>query len=255
MHYYKHSITDYRADTGHLSLLEHGVYRQLMDSYYLDEKPIETQLVMRRLKIKSEEEKIAFENILSDFFEASECGNFYLHKRIDQEVNSYQGNADKNRENGKKGGRPRKSKGSDDHPKPIKPKKTQPVIDKNPSESEKNPNQEPLTINQKPNKNNKKEIIIPDFINRKAWLEWVDYRKKHKTAVTQAAAKKQFNVLKDYPPEVQAEIIDSSIQNDYQGLFRPKAGGQNEKSNRPAEPNRSILSEATTGERRNDWAY
>jgi len=40
LHYYTFNIGDYRRDTGHLSLLEHGIYRQLIDSYYLSEKPI-----------------------------------------------------------------------------------------------------------------------------------------------------------------------------------------------------------------------
>ena len=35
MHYYQHNIADYRKDTIHLTLLEHGVYRQLLDQYYL----------------------------------------------------------------------------------------------------------------------------------------------------------------------------------------------------------------------------
>ncbi len=54
MNFYKHHIGDYRRDTAHLSLLEHGVYRQLMDTYYLSEEPIpnETELVMRRLSAK-----------------------------------------------------------------------------------------------------------------------------------------------------------------------------------------------------------
>ena len=51
MHYYQFNISDYRADTAHLNIIEHGIYRQLIDWYYLDEKPIpkETQVVMRRL--------------------------------------------------------------------------------------------------------------------------------------------------------------------------------------------------------------
>ena len=59
MHYYSHNVADYRKDTAHLSLLEHGIYRQLLDSYYLDEKPIETQQVIRRLSIKTQEEELA----------------------------------------------------------------------------------------------------------------------------------------------------------------------------------------------------
>ena len=115
MHYYQFNIADYRKDTAHLSLLEHGIYRQLLDSYYLDEKPIETQSVIRRLSIITNEEKLAFENVLSDFFTPSDCGKYYTHCRVDGEISKYHDKADIARANGSKGGRPKK------------PKETQPV--------------------------------------------------------------------------------------------------------------------------------
>ena len=56
MHYYKFNIADYRKDTGHLSTIEHGIYRQLIDWYYLDEQPIpeETQVVIDGLPDESQ---------------------------------------------------------------------------------------------------------------------------------------------------------------------------------------------------------
>ena len=139
MHYYKFNIADYRKDTGHLSTVEHSIYRQLIDWYYLDEKPIplETQVVMRRLSLVSEHEP-ALQNVLTDFFVQTEIG--YRQSRIDMELNDYQDQAVKNKTNGKLGGRPRK---------------TQSVILANPNESEINPNQEPLTTNSLTNKPSK----------------------------------------------------------------------------------------------------
>ena len=83
MHYYQHNIGDYRRDTAHLSLLEHGVYRQLIDMYYLSESPIpkETQQVFRRLSARTQEEQNAVEIILNEFFSLSEDG--WIHKRCD----------------------------------------------------------------------------------------------------------------------------------------------------------------------------
>ncbi len=124
MHFYPFNIADYRKDTGHLSLAEHGIYRQLLDSYYLDEKPIETKSVIRRLSIRTESDKEALENVLADFFVKSDCGNYYRHKRADDEIEKYRARADSARENGKKGGRPKK------------PTETDPVI----LGSEKKPN-------------------------------------------------------------------------------------------------------------------
>ena len=57
MHYFQHFIGDYRADTSHLSLLEHGVYRQLLDQYYLSELPItlDENKLFRTLSARTED--------------------------------------------------------------------------------------------------------------------------------------------------------------------------------------------------------
>ena len=151
MHYYQFNIADYRKDTAHLTPIEHYIYRTLIDWYYLDEIPIpkETQLVMRRLRLGTEQEAEALKNVLSDFFIASEDG--FLHQRIELDIDDYHRKSEKNKENGKKGGRPKST---------PEPEKTQSVILANPNESELNPNYKPLTINHKPvlkEKNNTKK--------------------------------------------------------------------------------------------------
>lgn len=140
MHYYSFNIADYKKDTEHLSPIEHYIYRSLIDRYYLDEKPIplKAQSVMRRLSLTGDEHKQLLTNVLDDFF--YECDDGYRHKRIDAEIEKYQSNAEKNRINGAKGGRPRKDK----------PKLTQSVTSGIPVETQINPNQEPVTNNQKP---------------------------------------------------------------------------------------------------------
>jgi uncharacterized protein YdaU (DUF1376 family) len=106
MHYYKFNIADYRKDTAHLSRLEHSIYRDLIDWYYLDEKPISSdiKIVSRRLRLEASEVESLL-NVLHDFFELREEG--YYHGRIDDEIHAYHLLASTNRENGKKGGRPR----------------------------------------------------------------------------------------------------------------------------------------------------
>lgn len=138
MHYYSFNIADYKKDTEHLNPIEHYIYRSLIDRYYLDEKPIplKTQSVMRRLSLVSDDHKQLLTNVLDDFF--YKCDDGYRHKRIDAEIEKYQSNAEKNRINGAKGGRPRKDK----------PKLTQSVTSGIPMETQINPNQEPVTNNQ-----------------------------------------------------------------------------------------------------------
>jgi uncharacterized protein YdaU (DUF1376 family) len=179
MHYYQFNIADYRKDTVHLSRLEHGIYRDLIDWYYLDEQPIplETQSVMRRLRLVSEEEAKALENVLSDFF--FQDGG-WRHRRIDLDIVEYHAMAEKNKANGKLGGRP---------------KKTQSVSSGLPDESQNNPNQEPLTINQEPIKT--KETRAPRFdaqahlvsigIDPLIAADWIQHRRALKAVPTMTA--------------------------------------------------------------------
>jgi uncharacterized protein YdaU (DUF1376 family) len=95
MHYYQHNIADYRKDTIHLTLLEHGVYRQLLDQYYLTQEPLptENQKIYRLINARSDDEKHAIENVLNDFFDKTENG--YVHKRCDIEIETYQAKSDR----------------------------------------------------------------------------------------------------------------------------------------------------------------
>jgi len=89
MHYYQHNIADYRKDTSHLSLLEHGIYRQLIDTYHLDELPLcgDYAKLMRSHSIRTNEEIQALENVLNDFFMLTENG--YTHKCCDKVIEKY----------------------------------------------------------------------------------------------------------------------------------------------------------------------
>lgn len=171
MHYYKFNIADYRKDTGHLSTIEHGIYRQLIDWYYLDEQPItpETQVVARRLRLGSEEIKF-LQNVLSDFFVLDKTG--YKHKRIEVEIKDYHEQAEKNQRNGKLGGRP---------------KKTQSVISGIPDVSQNNLNHKPLTTNHKPIKEKATVVATPEGVSDSVWQEFKSLRKAKKAPITQRA--------------------------------------------------------------------
>lgn len=89
MHYYSQNIGDYRRDTTHLSMLEHGAYRQLIDTYYLTEKPLTLNHadLMRTHSARTADEMQAVESVLKDFFVKTEEG--YIHKRCDVEIEAF----------------------------------------------------------------------------------------------------------------------------------------------------------------------
>ena len=101
MHYYPFNIGDYRRDTGHLSLLEHGIYRSLLDTYYLDESPLcgDDATLMRTHCIRTEEEVLAFQNVLKDFFRSVKKG--YIHKGCEENISKYRAKSDKARASAK----------------------------------------------------------------------------------------------------------------------------------------------------------
>lgn len=103
MNYYKRHLGDYARDTGHLSALEHGIYTLLLDWYYTNERPIPQEKAFRIARGNREETQ----TVLSEFFELTPDG--WKHARADREIAEYKEKADRNREAGKLGGRPKKT--------------------------------------------------------------------------------------------------------------------------------------------------
>jgi uncharacterized protein YdaU (DUF1376 family) len=120
-----------------LSLEEDIAYRRLLDLYYDSEQPIPNDIpkVSRRLRLGSD----VIQSVLNEFFELTKDG--YRNHRADLEIASYQEYMAKQKANGSKGGRP---------------KKTQQEPTANPSQTQNNPKQEPLTTP------NKQEPVIKE---------------------------------------------------------------------------------------------
>lgn len=139
MHYYQFNIGDYIKHTVHLSNDEDLAYRRLLDMYYDTEQPIPTDipLVSRRLRMGCE----VVQAVLSEFFELTDEG--YRNRRADAEIEAYNTYQEKQRANGKLGGRPKKT-----HRFPTaNPSQTQPE----PKKSLNTPsNQEPINNNNNP---------------------------------------------------------------------------------------------------------
>jgi len=97
MHYYQFNIGDYRRQTHHLTIVEHGIYRSLLDTYYLDECPLckDVTKIMRSHSVRTADEQEALKNVLSDFFELTDDG--YTHKTCDENIAKYQAKSEKAR--------------------------------------------------------------------------------------------------------------------------------------------------------------
>lgn len=186
MHYYSHNIGDYRKDTVHLSLLEHGVYRQLLDTYYLSEKPLTLDHadLMRTHCARNADEVRAIENVLKDFFFWTEKG--YIHKRCDVEIEAFHSKSVSARESAK--ARWDRVKAERD----ANALRTQ---------CEGNANHKPLTNNQEPIKAKQDQDQKTSSAPRRDWLaelielgvaekhakDWLEVRKAKKAKMTDTA--------------------------------------------------------------------
>lgn len=95
MNYYEHHLGDYARDTAHLSILEDGAYRRLLDLYYIHEAPLchDTKRVCKLLRAVSRQEKHAVEAVLHEFFHLEEDG--WRHKRCDAEIARFREKSEK----------------------------------------------------------------------------------------------------------------------------------------------------------------
>jgi len=195
MHYYPHNIADYRKDTSHLTLLEHGCYRQLIDQYYLNEEPLpldETKL-FRLLSARSNDEKQAIQNVLNDFFIKTENG--YVHSRCDIEIEFYRDRIEQASKAGKASAVQRKSNSRSTD---VQRSFNQPITN----------NQQPITNNQL----NTIGHLVDDFD-----IFWQHYPKK----TGKEAARKSFNKIR---PNIEVVLEALNWQKKSEQWF--KNGGQ-----------------------------
>jgi uncharacterized protein YdaU (DUF1376 family) len=168
MHYYQHSIGDYRRDTMHLSLLEHGVYRQLLDLYYLNECELNAN-AMRLVCARNAEEMQAVETVLNEFFIKTETG--YSHKRCDAEIERFHEKSLKAKASADARWKPTNANAMRTH-------------------SEGNANHKPITNNHSKGSRLSKDFVLPQ--------EWIDEALKIHTHLPSKEIKDIFDTFKDY---------------------------------------------------------
>lgn len=97
MNYYEHHLGDYMRDTAHLSLLEDGAYRRLLDAYYVRERPLPVDLrdccKLARAVSKAERDAVAY--VLREFFVLTDDG--HRQQRADAEIERFRTKSDKAR--------------------------------------------------------------------------------------------------------------------------------------------------------------
>lgn len=143
MNFYRRHIGDYARKAGHLSMLEHGAYTLILDAYYDREQPLTTSECMRICRASSTAERNAVKTVLNEFFVQRDDG-CWVQNRVEEEIQAVAARAEIARQNGQKGGRPRKERRI--------PTETESVSEENPTGSFSKPNGNPVETQRQPRK-------------------------------------------------------------------------------------------------------
>ena len=204
-------------DTAHLEPLEDLAYRRLLDLYYSSEAPIplETELVSRRLRLGSE----VVSKVLAEFFERCETG--WHQARCDAEIADYKARADRARQNGKNGGRPKTQGkkptglflGSDKKP-TGNPEETGLKANQNQNQNqnqEPNINPLPLTAPAPPALVDEQKLEVGSWFGRRASTQWSAKELKAWKAIHPEDLAEGIAILKA-PYEAKAKFTRKDLQ-------------------------------------------
>lgn len=249
MNYYSHHIGDFNSATRHLTLLERGVYRDLLDLYYDTERPLSTDLevLARRICARSEQERVALRIVLDEFFQLGEDG--YRNKRCDEELEAFAEKSAKCRRAGAAGASKRWDGGKMADAKQTLSERQADATqtpDERQADAKQTPdgrhsgaiqidrvemaNQYPRTNTQEPREKKARvraqaasAAVIPTELDadefRVAWGRWVEYRKSLRKALTTQTMTIQLSQLAKVGTAKAIACIDASIAAGWQGLF------------------------------------
>ena len=196
--WYSFYPADYARDTSHLSMIEHGAYRALMDHYYITGKPLPASALHlhRVCRAFASDEQDALNSVLHQFFTLTDEG--WKHGRIEAELAKTGDISAKRRlaatlrhkgknENLNIDANAGANAGAsalqmDTHTHTHSQSHTQEQIQKKEKEKEKK---------EKPQAASATRSIVskPDDVSDQTWTDWVAHRKAKKATVTETVLK------------------------------------------------------------------
>lgn len=248
MNYYEHHLGDYMRDAGHLSLIEDGAYRRLLDAYYVREKPLPSDVkeCQKLARCTNAAERKAVAYVLSAFFNRHDDGHH--QKRCDEVIAEFYAKQQKARDSANaRWGAKRTDSGRNANAS-ASAMRTHDERIENASQThmrtacESDALQSPVPNPHTPEKSKTPPIPprdrgvssgrdpkvfepanIPE-LDLPSWERWVQYRAERKPALKPASLQAAAQELAKFGAH-QAQVVQHSIANGYQGLFAPKVNG------------------------------
>jgi len=223
--------SDYNADTAHLDLMQLGAYQRLMGYIYQRRQPLpgDVDKVYRIAHATSAMEQTAVRDVLVEFFmqdEDPERGPIFRHLRIERELERAEEFSDMAKERARKAAKARW--GSSSNAPSNASSKAKAVLQQCHPEPE--PEPEKRKTPPTPPRGGVVGDIVPDGVAEEAWADFVEHRKEIRKPLTARSASKAANLLREYPPEVQHEMVNTTIVSRWTGIFPPKQGNNYEAS-------------------------
>jgi uncharacterized protein YdaU (DUF1376 family) len=136
VNFYKRFIGDITAKTGGLSLARMGAYDRLLDHFYSTELPIPPEEVYSICRAMTRADRTDVDAVLRRFWDLTPDG--YVQAKAEEVIAKARPLIEAARENGRKGGRPRKTKNPDETQRvpPENPEGTQPEPSSKASQSQ-----------------------------------------------------------------------------------------------------------------------
>ena len=192
MNYYSFHIGDYRRNTHHLTCEEHYIYRTLLDTLYLKERPIPDDIseICRTLQLNGRSTDV--QRVLNEFFTLGKHG--WTNKRAERELKNFRLKIKQASAAGVASGKARKKKKQDQ---PITDERT---LNGRSTKNERTLNQ-PIPNNQEPITNIKESTkekasrLSEDFDMP---IEWKDWAFKERPSLSLTELCEIFVTFKDY---------------------------------------------------------
>jgi uncharacterized protein YdaU (DUF1376 family) len=216
VNYYPFHIGDFRSGTVNMTRQTRWIYRDMLDIYYDDEKPLplDLDLLCNQIGAESDDERRIVERLLRFKFVKTDDG--YWHEICDRVITDYHKKAEIAQANGKLGGRPRKA-----------------VANETQSEA----NQEPITNNQNQKQKQGAPSALPDWMPLDSWAGYLEMRKKIKKAPTDRAVVlliASLGKMRDDGQDI-AAVLDKSTKSNWTDVY-PIRGGQQTRAPPPQDP-------------------
>ena len=185
MKHYPHHISDFNNATRHLTRLERGLYRELIDLYYETEKPLPSEVVEVSRRIVANELLTDVERMLIEFFTQTPQG--WYHVRCEEEISKYQANNSQRAMAGKASAAQKALKKHQ----ALNGDSTSVEIPLNENATRIQNKSTNQPIHHKPigEKERAKALARPDDVEEQVWNDWVQLRKTKKAPVTASVLK------------------------------------------------------------------